>query len=569
LIANEDKPVQKAETKKEIRARLPRVVAISSGKGGVGKSSITVNLGISLAKHGAKVCVLDADTGLANANILLGLTPQFSLEHVLYGAKSIEEVMLDGPHGMKIIPGANGISECVTLHPRQQLRLTRELARVENDFDFLLVDTAAGISNTTLDFVSAAQHALIVITPEPTSLTDAFSLIKLLKRRSSKLHYHIMVNMCSGANQAKEVYHRFCSAIEKYIGIESHYLGFILRDESMRAAVVLQNPVAMFPDDDPSCRSFLRLADTLDNATRALTSHSSFSAYWHRQFRRQRNGTDEKPSEENVPPLSQTPEPPTLEQREEDYLSEVRSRVLLLVEQGRVDIESLKKLLQEGIDAFIKRHNTLPIDTLGLVEFLVQSPERNDLLLRDIHERVKCWGGGSPHPTVDELMVDDRKSLLEVDDALSESADKLSESADKLSESVDTLPEPTEQDNLSVDNSAAVDGNQVEQALEFEVVQDESDLEIADSSSELIEGEVERPESRGHKPEPVLTSNDEEPAEGPDTQIEIHIDPDLIKSGLRAHQYDTERFGSQDGLLEILQRHGTTDKPLSDLLGGL
>jgi flagellar biosynthesis protein FlhG len=119
--------VEKARSQMADKPLLPRVISISSGKGGVGKSSICVNLGISLAKTGARVCLLDADTGLANANILLGLSPEFNLEHVLFGAKAIEDVMLDGPYGLKIIPGANGISECVGLHPRQQMRLTREL----------------------------------------------------------------------------------------------------------------------------------------------------------------------------------------------------------------------------------------------------------------------------------------------------------------------------------------------------------------------------------------------------------------------------------------------------------
>ncbi|HUH38338.1 MAG TPA: P-loop NTPase, partial [Spongiibacteraceae bacterium] len=107
-----------------------RVIAITSGKGGVGKSSIAVNLAISLAKTGSRVCMLDADTGLANVNILLGLTPEYSLEHVLFGAKAIEDVFIEAPYGVQVIPGANGIAECVDLHPRQQLRLTRELARI-------------------------------------------------------------------------------------------------------------------------------------------------------------------------------------------------------------------------------------------------------------------------------------------------------------------------------------------------------------------------------------------------------------------------------------------------------
>lgn len=522
----------KQQPKQHNKARMPRVIAISSGKGGVGKSSITVNLGISLAKHGAKVCVLDADTGLANANILLGLTPEYSLEHVLYGAKSVEEVMLDGPHGMKIIPGAHGISDCVALHPRQQLRLTRELARVENDFDFLLVDTAAGISSTTLDFISAAQHALIVITPEPTSLTDAFSLIKLLKRRTNRLHYHVVVNMCSGAKQAREVYHRFCAAIEKYIGIESHYLGFLLRDESMRAAVVLQNPVAMFPDDDPSCRSFLRLADTLDSATSALASHNSFSAFWHRQFRRQRLGTEQQESstEDSKP----SAEPVDHPQREVDYLSEVRSRVLLLIEQGKIDIEALKKLMQDGVDTFVRRYNVLPVDVLGLVEFLVQSPERNDLLLRDIHDRVKHWGGVA-RPAVNELMGDDRQQLIE--DA-------------RLTH------EPL------VDIEPARDTGERLAAIDQErnlTAEPERGSENDTGHDNAHAGESEQTG--------VHSVSDEEPA----VESEAHkLDPAKTQAKkaeyARTHHYDSQRFGSQSGLLEILQRRGNSDKPLSKLL---
>ncbi len=367
-----------------------RVVAISSGKGGVGKTSIAVNLGISLAKLGARVCLFDADTGLANVNILLGLTPEYTLEHVLFGARDIEEIMLDGPHGMKVIPGANGISECVSLHPRQQLRLTRELARVESEFDFLLIDTAAGISETTLDFVSAAQHTLIVITGEPTSLTDAFSLIKLLKRRSEHIHYHVVVNMCSSTSQAKEIYHRFNAAVDKYIGVQLHYLGYILRDESLRAAVSLQSPVALFPDTDPSSRSFIRLADSLDSATIASAETHSFSSYWQQQYRDHRDQLSEHEEESKA---EQTPSSEQVAQeRDEDYVVELRSRLLALVEQGHADAEQVRNLLQEAVSVYLQRHGVLPINIIALLEQSLQSPERDDQLMRDIYDVVKPWG---------------------------------------------------------------------------------------------------------------------------------------------------------------------------------
>lgn len=387
----------------------PRVIAISSGKGGVGKSSIAVNLGISLAKTGARVCIFDADTGLANVNILLGLTPQYSLEHVLFGAKAIEDVMLEGPHGVKIVPGANGISECVSLHPRQQMRLTSELARIENAFDYILVDTAAGISDTTLDFISASQHALVVITPEPTSLTDAFSLIKLLKRRRSQIAYHVVVNMCSNTGQAKEVFHRFSAAVEKYIGIEPVYLGYILRDESLRAAVTLQNPVALFPESDPSCSSFIRLADSLDRATAEPIESPAFSAYWQKQYLSQ--GCKQEKTE------TSKPEPESngfsAEKRDNDYVSELRSRLLLMIEQGNAEVDQIADLLQENVDAFIKRNDASPINMLALLDQQLALPEIDEDLMREVYERVKPWGSGHDAPPTEEMVgtVDDVEQL--------------------------------------------------------------------------------------------------------------------------------------------------------------
>lgn len=263
--------------------RMPQIIAVTSGKGGVGKSSIAVNLGLTLARQGRRVCILDADTGLANVNILLGLRPRRSLEHVLSGECAIEEIIMEGPHGLRVVPGANGISECVNLDPVRQRRLVDELERIEGEFDYLLLDTAAGISETTLDFLSAAHRVLLVITPEPTSLTDAFSLLKLALRRHP-VECEVVVNMAAHFNEARSVFQRFHAAVQKYLETEVNFLGFVQRDESMRTAVSLQHPVALFPEGDPSTRPFQRLADALEERPVPTSNGHSFSRFWFRRF---------------------------------------------------------------------------------------------------------------------------------------------------------------------------------------------------------------------------------------------------------------------------------------------
>ncbi len=261
----------------------PRILAITSGKGGVGKSSITVNLGITLARQGRRVCVLDADTGLANVNILLGLRPQRGLAEVLAGECAIEDILLEGPHGLRIIPGASGIREYVELDAARQRRLVTELARIERHFDDLLLDTAAGVGETTLDFLAAAHQVLLIITPEPTSLTDAFSLLKLALRRQA-VDCRVIVNKVADIAEARGVFQRFSAAVEKYLDTRVLFLGFIQRDESLRSAVSLQHPVALFPEHDPSARPFQRLAHALDDEPGERGT--SFSRFWLRRLAR-------------------------------------------------------------------------------------------------------------------------------------------------------------------------------------------------------------------------------------------------------------------------------------------
>jgi MinD-like ATPase involved in chromosome partitioning or flagellar assembly len=375
---------------------MPHVIAVASGKGGVGKTSISVNLGISLARAGQRVLILDADTGLANVNILLGQVPQYTLEHVLFGAKNIEEVMLSGPHGLKVIPGANGISECVTLHPRQQMRLTRELARIESDFDYLILDTAAGIGDNTLDFAAAAHQTLVVITPEPTSLTDAFSLVKLLHRRRQLNQFQIVINMASSATQAREVFHRFSAAVEKYIGVMPHLLGFLLLDESLRNAVSLQHPVALFPDTDPSSRSFIRLAEGVRQVFDAAGAPStSFADYWQKQFRDNTAppGATPSPLYASGPAAAPAAAPPRRAAVKElsHYLAELKARLLVLAEKPDVDAAQLGELIEAAHEAYVRRFHKTAVDPVALVQTLTESEQRDDQLLRALGERLQPW----------------------------------------------------------------------------------------------------------------------------------------------------------------------------------
>ena len=279
--------------------RIPRVLAITGGKGGVGKTSVSVNLAIALARTGSKVCLFDADTGLANINVMLGLHPAYTLEHLFTGEKPIQDILLEGPAGIDIIPGASGFAQCVELGVKEQSRLVESISELEPNYDYMLVDTAAGISPTVLHFIAASQIAAVVITPEPTSLTDAFSLLKVLRRRGYRRKVEVIVNMASNARQAEKVYRRFEAAVKKYLGLQTEQLGALWMDESMRTAVSLQRPVTLFSKEDPSARGFYRLAEKLDNLFAGpKVPKLAFSSYWKKLVERSQELAAKKAEQE-------------------------------------------------------------------------------------------------------------------------------------------------------------------------------------------------------------------------------------------------------------------------------
>ena len=271
------------------RSTRPDIIALTGGKGGVGKTSVAVNLALTMARGGRRVLLLDADTDLANVSILLGLYPNRTLEHAMAGECPLADVIQEGPHGLHIIAGASGVQRCMDMDTGDAGSVLRELAGMEQAYDTILIDTASGLRPAALHMIAASALACVIITPDPASLTDAFSLLRVLQRRGYRRTPGVVVNMAAGASQAREVFRRFSGASQRHLSMDTEYIGAIWRDESIRQSVELQRPVALLSESDPSSRQFTILADQLTRHLSQLTARKGgLAAYWYHRSRRQR-----------------------------------------------------------------------------------------------------------------------------------------------------------------------------------------------------------------------------------------------------------------------------------------
>ncbi len=269
--------------------KSPRTIAISSGKGGVGKSTVTLNLAIQLSRLGHRVCIFDADTNLANINILTGLSPRYTLSDVLAGRQTMADILLDGPQDVRIVPAASGMLNMLDLDATQCRIFLQGLSQLEQQFDFILIDTAAGISESVLSFLQAAGEVMLVITAEPTSLTDAFSLLKVLQQQGFNKPFQVLVNRVSSYDQAKQVLGRFSSAVRKYLKLKIVQPGYVLDDERISRAAMAQQAVTLaYPQAQASrCLEHFarRIGEHEINGTEQGGDHS-LAAYLEQQYRR-------------------------------------------------------------------------------------------------------------------------------------------------------------------------------------------------------------------------------------------------------------------------------------------
>jgi flagellar biosynthesis protein FlhG len=242
-----------------------RVIAITSGKGGVGKTNFAVNLGIALARMGSRVTLIDADLGLANVDVILGMIPQFNLGHVILGEKQISEVIINGPSGLKVVTSGSGLYKLANLSDKNLERCLEYLNEIEKSTDIMLIDTGAGLSRNVLKFVMAAGEVIVVTTPEPTALTDAYGVIKVITSADKKTPIWVVVNMIRTENEGNQSMDRLNTVSQRFLGVELAKIGYIPLDPIVSKAVKEQQPFIIGHPKSLAAQSINQIASNLLN----------------------------------------------------------------------------------------------------------------------------------------------------------------------------------------------------------------------------------------------------------------------------------------------------------------
>ncbi len=267
-----------------------RVYAITSGKGGVGKTAVVANIATAMAKIGKKVLILDADLGLANIDVVFGIAPRYNLNHFFSGEHDLSSILVDGPHGIKILPAGSGVQNFTRLTSSQKLKLLDGLDQMHNDFDYVLIDTEAGISENVTYFNTAAQEILVVTTPDPTAITDAYALMKLLSTQYHEKRFNLVVNQIQHENEALDVYRKLTMVSGRYLDISIDFLGSIPADRQMTEAIRKQRVIVdLYPSSKISA-AFENLAATICSEKVVSPAKGGVQFFWKRLLDISRRG---------------------------------------------------------------------------------------------------------------------------------------------------------------------------------------------------------------------------------------------------------------------------------------
>lgn len=257
---------------------MARIITISSGKGGVGKTNLSVNLAVRLSALGYKTCLFDADLGLANVNILLGLVPEFTLGDLIEGTCSFDDLLIKNIHGIDIVPGSTGVAMLADLGPDLLDLLIEKLAGME-EYDYILFDTSAGISRQVVSFCMAASQVLVTVVPEPTSLTDAYSLLKVLFKNGYDKTAFVVVNRSRDQAFGERIFEKFNTTVKKFLPLEISHLGTLQEDPHVSEAVAMQTPYSIAFPQCPASRGVADIADKIDRQDKGLSDVKTMAAF--------------------------------------------------------------------------------------------------------------------------------------------------------------------------------------------------------------------------------------------------------------------------------------------------
>ncbi len=255
--------------RQDVHSSQVRVLAVTSGKGGVGKTSFSVNLGIQLEKMGKRVLILDADFGLSNVEVMLGIRPQYNLSDLIYRQKNIMDIITEGPLNIGFISGGSGVQELVNLDNNKIKLLISKMSQLDALYDIIIIDTGAGISDSVLEFVLSCPEIMLVVTSEPTSITDAYSLLKAVNRKkefmATQKTIHVVSNKVESRGEGMEVYQKLNTVASKFLNIQLDYIGFIYRDKDVSRAVIEQKPVTLKEPEGQTAKLISQIADRIVN----------------------------------------------------------------------------------------------------------------------------------------------------------------------------------------------------------------------------------------------------------------------------------------------------------------